>query len=42
VERFVVEATGYRARVVNGEVVRADGGDTGARAGRVLRPGGAA
>jgi len=36
--RFVVEATGYRALVVNGEVVRADGADTGARPGRVLRP----
>ena len=37
--RFVVDATGYRALVVNGEVVRADGVDTGARPGRVLRPG---
>ena len=30
---------GYRALVVNGEVVRRDGADTGARPGRVLRPG---
>ena len=37
--RFVVDATGYRALVVNGEVVRRDGADTGARPGRVLRPG---
>jgi N-acyl-D-aspartate/D-glutamate deacylase len=37
--RFVVDATGYRALVVNGAVVRADGVDTGARPGRVLRPG---
>ena len=36
--RFVVDATGYRALVVNGEVVRRDGADTGARPGRVLRP----
>jgi N-acyl-D-aspartate/D-glutamate deacylase len=35
--RFVVDATGYRALVVNGAVVRADGVDTGARPGRVLR-----
>jgi N-acyl-D-aspartate/D-glutamate deacylase len=37
--RFVVDATGYRALVVNGVVVRDDDGDTGARPGRVLRPG---
>ena len=37
--RFVVDAKGYLALVVNGEVVRADGVDTGARPGRVLRPG---
>jgi N-acyl-D-aspartate/D-glutamate deacylase len=37
--RFVVDATGYRALVVNGVLVRDDGGDTGARPGRVLRPG---
>jgi N-acyl-D-aspartate/D-glutamate deacylase len=37
--RFVVDATGYRALVVNGAVVRADDVDTGARPGRVLRPG---
>jgi N-acyl-D-aspartate/D-glutamate deacylase len=36
--RFVVDATGYRALVVNGEVVRVEGVDTGARPGRVLRP----
>ena len=36
--RFVVDATGYRALVVNGVVVRDDGVDTGARPGRVLRP----
>jgi N-acyl-D-aspartate/D-glutamate deacylase len=37
--RFVVDSTGYRALVVNGEVLRVDGVDTGARPGRVLRPG---
>ena len=37
--RFVVDAEGYLALVVNGEVVRRDGVDTGARPGRVLRPG---
>ena len=37
--RFVVDATGYRALVVNGAVVRDADGDTGARPGRVLRPG---
>jgi N-acyl-D-aspartate/D-glutamate deacylase len=37
--RFVVEAEGYRALVVNGAVVRRDGADTGARPGRVLRAG---
>jgi N-acyl-D-aspartate/D-glutamate deacylase len=36
--RFVVDATGYRALVVNGAVVRADDVDTGARPGRVIRP----
>jgi N-acyl-D-aspartate/D-glutamate deacylase len=36
--RFVVESTGYRALVVNGSVLLDDGIDTGARAGRVLRP----
>jgi N-acyl-D-aspartate/D-glutamate deacylase len=35
--RFVVDATGYRALVVNGGVVARDGVDTGARPGRVLR-----
>ena len=37
--RFVVDAEGYLALVVNGVVVRRDGVDTGARPGRVLRPG---
>jgi N-acyl-D-aspartate/D-glutamate deacylase len=37
--RFVVDAVGYVALVVNGEVVRRDGVDTGARPGRVVRPG---
>ena len=37
--RFVVDAEGYLALVVNGAVVRADGADTGARPGRVVRPG---
>ena len=37
--RFVVDAEGYVALVVNGAVVRRDGVDTGARPGRVLRPG---
>jgi len=37
--RFVVDADGYLGLVVNGEVVRRDGSDTGARPGRVLRPG---
>ena len=36
--RFVVEAHGYRALIVNGAVLLADGVDTGARAGQVLRP----
>jgi N-acyl-D-aspartate/D-glutamate deacylase len=35
--RFVVEAEGYRALIVNGAVVRRDGVDTGARPGRILR-----
>ena len=35
--RFVVESCGYRAVVVNGEVLLDDGVDTGARAGEVLR-----
>ncbi len=34
--RFVVDAEGYLALVVNGVVVRRDGTDTGARPGRVL------
>jgi N-acyl-D-aspartate/D-glutamate deacylase len=38
--RFVVDATGYRALVVEGEIVLDAGTDTGARPGRVLRPGG--
>jgi N-acyl-D-aspartate/D-glutamate deacylase len=37
--RFVVDAEGYLDLVVNGDVVRRDGTDTGARPGRVLRPG---
>ncbi|HZQ56983.1 MAG TPA: amidohydrolase family protein [Acidimicrobiales bacterium] len=37
--RFVVGSTGYRATVVNGAVLFDAGTDTGARAGRVLRPG---
>jgi N-acyl-D-aspartate/D-glutamate deacylase len=37
--RFVVESTGYRASIVNGAVLFDGGADTGARAGRVLRPG---
>jgi N-acyl-D-aspartate/D-glutamate deacylase len=35
--RYVVDATGYRAVIVNGEVMLRDGGDTGARPGVVLR-----
>ena len=37
--RFVVDAEGYVALIVNGEIVRRDGVDTGARPGRVVRPG---
>jgi N-acyl-D-aspartate/D-glutamate deacylase len=37
--RFVVDAEGYLALVVNGEIVRRDRADTGARPGRVLRAG---
>ncbi|HXY90841.1 MAG TPA: amidohydrolase family protein [Acidimicrobiia bacterium] len=40
--RFVVDAEGYLALVVNGAVVRHDGVDTGARAGRVVRRSGTA
>jgi N-acyl-D-aspartate/D-glutamate deacylase len=36
--RFVVDATGYRASIVNGIILLDNGADTGARAGRVLRP----
>ena len=36
--RYVVDATGYRAVIVNGEVLLRDGVDTGARPGVVLRP----
>jgi N-acyl-D-aspartate/D-glutamate deacylase len=36
--RYVVDATGYRAVIVNGEVLLRDGADTGARPGQVLRP----
>ncbi len=35
--RYVVDATGYRAVIVNGEVLLRDGVDTGARPGVVLR-----
>jgi N-acyl-D-aspartate/D-glutamate deacylase len=35
--RFVVDAEGYVALVVNGTVVRREGRDTGARPGRILR-----
>jgi len=37
--RFVVDSTGYRASIVNGALLLDAGADTGARAGRVLRPG---
>jgi N-acyl-D-aspartate/D-glutamate deacylase len=37
--RFVVDAEGYVALVVNGTIVRRDGSDTDARPGRVLRRG---
>jgi N-acyl-D-aspartate/D-glutamate deacylase len=37
--RFVVESTGYCATVVNGQLLYEAGQDTGARAGRVVRPG---
>jgi N-acyl-D-aspartate/D-glutamate deacylase len=37
--RFVVDAEGYLALVVNGALVRRDGVDSGKRPGRVLRPG---
>jgi N-acyl-D-aspartate/D-glutamate deacylase len=36
-ERYVVEAEGYRATVVNGEVLMEDGVHTGALPGTVLR-----
>jgi N-acyl-D-aspartate/D-glutamate deacylase len=35
--RYVVDATGYHAVIVNGEVLMRDGVDTGARSGVVLR-----
>ena len=35
--RLLQDATGYRATIVNGEVTRRDGADTGARPGRLLR-----
>jgi len=35
--RLLQDATGYRATVVNGQVTRRDGVDTGARPGRLLR-----
>ena len=37
--RFVVDAEGYLALVVNGSVVRAASADTGLRPGQVVRPG---
>jgi N-acyl-D-aspartate/D-glutamate deacylase len=37
-ERYVVDASGYRALLVNGEVVLEDGKPTGALPGRVLAP----
>jgi N-acyl-D-aspartate/D-glutamate deacylase len=37
--RFVVDAEGYVALVVNGTIVRRDGSETDARPGRVLRRG---
>jgi N-acyl-D-aspartate/D-glutamate deacylase len=36
-ERYVVDATGYRAVVVNGEVLLENGAHTGALPGQVLR-----
>jgi N-acyl-D-aspartate/D-glutamate deacylase len=35
--RYVVDATGYRAVIVNGETLLRDGADTGRRPGVVLR-----
>ncbi len=37
--RFVVASTGYQALLVNGDLVRLDDEDTGARPGQVLSPG---
>jgi len=37
--RYVCDATGYHSVIVNGERLLADGTDTGARPGVVLRPG---
>ncbi|MEX0665318.1 MAG: amidohydrolase family protein [Acidimicrobiia bacterium] len=37
--RFVVDSQGYVALIVNGQIVRRDNEDTGARPGQVLRPG---
>jgi N-acyl-D-aspartate/D-glutamate deacylase len=36
--RFVVESSGYRALIVNGEILLDDCADTGARPGQVLQP----
>lgn len=36
--RYVVDATGYHSVIVNGETLLADGNDTGARPGTILRP----
>ena len=38
-ERYVVDAEGYRATIVNGEVLMEDGQHTGALPGHVLRGG---
>ena len=35
--RLLQEASGYRATIVSGQVIRRDGIDTGARPGSVLR-----
>jgi hypothetical protein len=34
----VVDATGYHSVIVNGEMLLANGNDTGARPGTILRP----
>jgi N-acyl-D-aspartate/D-glutamate deacylase len=40
-DRLVADASGIRCVVVNGEIIREDGRDTGAAPGRVLRGGAA-